>query len=103
MREQLLDPWCAVGSCDSGGMGIGAGTWVMPRSSVSGKWTPAPLLQGLWQSTPEHQIADQHAGFADSVLPVYEAGLVDLVADDHVVTDGVRLMPYPATHRIMSA
>jgi glyoxylase-like metal-dependent hydrolase (beta-lactamase superfamily II) len=48
-----------------------------------------------WQSAPEHQIADQHAGFSDSVLPVYEAGLVDLVADDHVVTDGVRLVPTP--------
>ena len=48
-----------------------------------------------WQSAPEHQIADQHAGFSDSVLPVYEAGLVDLVADDHVVTDGVRLVPSP--------
>jgi glyoxylase-like metal-dependent hydrolase (beta-lactamase superfamily II) len=48
-----------------------------------------------WQSAPDNQIADQHAGFSDSVLPVYEAGLVDLVADDHVVTDGVRLVPTP--------
>jgi glyoxylase-like metal-dependent hydrolase (beta-lactamase superfamily II) len=48
-----------------------------------------------WQSVPRNQIADQHAGFADSVLPVYEAGLVDLVADDHVVTDGMRLIPTP--------
>jgi glyoxylase-like metal-dependent hydrolase (beta-lactamase superfamily II) len=48
-----------------------------------------------WQSIPENVIADQHAGFSDSVLPVYEAELVELVADDHVVTDGVRLMPSP--------
>jgi glyoxylase-like metal-dependent hydrolase (beta-lactamase superfamily II) len=48
-----------------------------------------------WQSRPEKEIADQHAGFSDSVLPVYEAGLVDLVADDHVVTDSVRLVPSP--------
>ena len=48
-----------------------------------------------WQSRPESEIADQHAGFSDSVLPVYQAGLVDLVADDHVVTDGVRLLPSP--------
>jgi len=48
-----------------------------------------------WQSIAENAIADQHAGFSDSVLPVYEAGLVDLVADDHVVTDGVRLVPSP--------
>ncbi|HEU4908054.1 MAG TPA: MBL fold metallo-hydrolase, partial [Propionibacteriaceae bacterium] len=45
-----------------------------------------------WQSRPEKEIADQHAGFTDSVLPVYEAGLVDLVVDDHVVNDGVRLV-----------
>jgi glyoxylase-like metal-dependent hydrolase (beta-lactamase superfamily II) len=50
---------------------------------------------GYWHSQPANQIADQHAGFSDSVLPVYEAGLVDLVADDHVVTEGVRLLPTP--------
>lgn len=50
---------------------------------------------GYWQSRPENEIADQLAGFSDSVLPVYEAGLVDLVADDHVVTDGVRLAASP--------
>jgi glyoxylase-like metal-dependent hydrolase (beta-lactamase superfamily II) len=50
---------------------------------------------GYWHSKPANQIADQHAGFSDSVLPVYEAGLVDLVADDHVVTEGVRLLPTP--------
>jgi glyoxylase-like metal-dependent hydrolase (beta-lactamase superfamily II) len=48
-----------------------------------------------WKSRPEKEIADQHAGFSDSVLPVYEAGLVDLVADDHVITDSVRLVPSP--------
>jgi glyoxylase-like metal-dependent hydrolase (beta-lactamase superfamily II) len=48
-----------------------------------------------WHGTPEAEIADQHAGFADSVRPVYEAGLVDLVTDDHQLTDGVRLLPSP--------
>jgi glyoxylase-like metal-dependent hydrolase (beta-lactamase superfamily II) len=48
-----------------------------------------------WQSRPEKEIADQHTGFLDSVLPVFEAGLVDLVADDHVIIDGVRLIPSP--------
>ena len=50
---------------------------------------------GYWQSKPDNEIADQHAGFTDSVLPIYEAGLVDLVNDDHVVIDGVRFMPTP--------
>ena len=71
---------------------------------VDGAWQPTfPAARCVisaeefryWQSAPENQIADQHAGFSDSVLPVYEAGLVDLVADDHVVTDGVRLVPSP--------
>jgi len=71
---------------------------------VDGAWQPTfPRARyvmsagefGYWQSKPAKEIADQHAGFADSVLPVYEAGLVDLVADDHVITDGVRLMPTP--------
>jgi glyoxylase-like metal-dependent hydrolase (beta-lactamase superfamily II) len=48
-----------------------------------------------WESKPEKEIADQHAGFTDCVLPVYQAGQVDLVADDHLVTDGVRFLPTP--------
>ena len=71
---------------------------------VDGAWQPTfPAARyvmsagefGYWQSKPENEIADQHAGFTDSVLPIYEAGLVDLVADDHVVIDGVRFMPTP--------
>ena len=48
-----------------------------------------------WESKPAKEIADQHAGFSDSVLPVYQAGLVDLVADDHVIIYGVHLVPTP--------
>jgi glyoxylase-like metal-dependent hydrolase (beta-lactamase superfamily II) len=71
---------------------------------IDGAWQPTfPAARyvmsagefGYWQSRPENQIADQHAGFADSVLPVYQAGLVDLVADDHLITEGVRLLPSP--------
>jgi glyoxylase-like metal-dependent hydrolase (beta-lactamase superfamily II) len=45
-----------------------------------------------WRSVPAKEIADQHAGFADSVLPVYDAGLVDLVPEDHTVSDGMRMV-----------
>jgi glyoxylase-like metal-dependent hydrolase (beta-lactamase superfamily II) len=71
---------------------------------VDGAWGPTfPAARYVmsaeefryWQGRPQQEIADQHAGFADSVLPVYDAGLVDLVADDHVVTEGVRLEPSP--------
>ncbi|HEY7049704.1 MAG TPA: MBL fold metallo-hydrolase [Jatrophihabitantaceae bacterium] len=71
---------------------------------VDGAWRPMfPTARYVmsadefryWQGRPHREIADQHAGFADSVLPLHEAGLVDLVADDHVVTDGLRLVPSP--------
>jgi glyoxylase-like metal-dependent hydrolase (beta-lactamase superfamily II) len=71
---------------------------------VDGAWRPTfPAAHYVmsaeefryWESSPSKVIADQLAGFSDSVLPVYNAGLVDLVADDHVVTEGVRLMPSP--------
>jgi glyoxylase-like metal-dependent hydrolase (beta-lactamase superfamily II) len=78
---------------------VGWHTW-----QVSGAWQPTFRAARYvisaeefryWQSVPKNQIDDQHAGFADSVLPVYEAGLVDLVTDDHVVTEGIRLLPTP--------
>ena len=71
---------------------------------VDGVWQPTfPAARyvmsanefGYWQGSPKHEIEDQLAGFADSIAPVHEAGLVDLVRDDHVVIDGVRLVPSP--------
>jgi hypothetical protein len=95
---------------------IARAQWLTP-DFVDGAWQPTfprYVMSGdefrYWQSKPEKEIADQHAGFSDSVLPVYEAGLVDLVADDEVVTDGVRLVPIPGhirregtTFRLMPA
>lgn len=37
--------------------------------------------------------ADTRAAHADSIQPVVDAGLVDLVATDHVICEGVRLVP----------
>ena len=48
-----------------------------------------------WQSRPTSEDGDHHAGFADSVTPVAEAGLLHLVSDDQIVTDAVRLVPSP--------
>ncbi|MET7400228.1 MBL fold metallo-hydrolase [Dactylosporangium sp. NPDC005572] len=50
---------------------------------------------GYWAGRPHGESADDHAGFDDSVRPVLDAGLVDLVADDHKVHDGIRLVPTP--------
>jgi len=44
-----------------------------------------------WRSQPGPD--DHVAAFADSVRPVWDAGLADLVADDHRVCDEVSLVP----------
>ncbi len=64
-------------------------------SSLAARYVISAGEFHYWQAVPRNEIADQHAGFADSVRPVYEAGLVDLVADNHWVTEGTRLVPSP--------
>jgi glyoxylase-like metal-dependent hydrolase (beta-lactamase superfamily II) len=67
---------------------------------VDGKWLPtfpkARYLMGraefeYWQSQNENH--EQVAVFSDSVKPVFDAGLVDLVETDHRVCDEVSLVP----------
>jgi len=67
---------------------------------VDGKWVPtfprARYLMGRvefdhWQS--QHERDDMAAIFADSVKPVQDAGLVDLVEADHRVCDEISLVP----------
>ena len=67
---------------------------------VDGRWVPTfPNARYLmaraefeyWQAKRDHD--EQEAVFADSVRPVFEAGLVDLVETTHRVCDEVRLVP----------
>lgn len=67
---------------------------------VNGKWVPTfPKARYLmarsefdyWRDQPDNE--EQHAVFSDSVRPVFDAGLVDLVETDHTVCDEVRLVP----------
>ena len=67
---------------------------------VDGKWVPTfPNARyligrteiGYWQTQQDD--AAHQASFADSVQPVVDAGLVDLVESDLHVTDEVRLIP----------
>lgn len=71
---------------------------------VAGRWEPtfraarhliSEREYRYWASTPAGQLPDQYAGFVDSVRPVTDAGLVDMVPDDHQVVPGVRLVPSP--------
>jgi glyoxylase-like metal-dependent hydrolase (beta-lactamase superfamily II) len=64
------------------------------------RWVPtfprARYLMGRtefahWQA--QHAREDMQAVFADSVAPVFDAGLVDLVATDHRVCDEITLVP----------
>lgn len=48
-----------------------------------------------WKKLPKNEIEDDRAGIKDSVLPVFNAGRVDLISVNHSVTDEVSLIPTP--------
>ena len=67
---------------------------------VDGQWLPtfpkARYLMGRvefahWRQ--QHEREDMAAVFADSVKPVHDAGLVDLVETDHRITNEISLIP----------
>jgi glyoxylase-like metal-dependent hydrolase (beta-lactamase superfamily II) len=67
---------------------------------VDGRWRPtfpnARYLMGRveyahWRD--HHEREDQRAVFTDSVQPVFDAGLVDLVETDHRIGDELSLIP----------
>lgn len=67
---------------------------------VEGQWVPtfpkARYLMGrtefgYWRDQKEDR--EHHAIFADSIRPVFDAGLVDLVDTDHRLCEEVRLVP----------
>ncbi|MGC1886609.1 MAG: MBL fold metallo-hydrolase [Stellaceae bacterium] len=67
---------------------------------VEGRWVPtfpkARYLMGRVEFahwTSQHEREDMSAVLADSVTPVWEAGLVDLVETDHRICDEVNLAP----------
>jgi glyoxylase-like metal-dependent hydrolase (beta-lactamase superfamily II) len=73
-------------------------------SPAEGKWVPTfPRARYIfsedefdyWKAQPENENADDRAGFSDSVLPVFEAGLAELVPPDHEVCAGISLLPTP--------
>ena len=69
---------------------------------VDGRWVPtfpnARYLMGRVEHahwTGQNERDDITAVLADSVTPVWDAGLVDLVETDHRICDEVRLVPTP--------
>jgi glyoxylase-like metal-dependent hydrolase (beta-lactamase superfamily II) len=69
---------------------------------VDGRWVPtfpnARYLMGRTEYahwSAEDPAAERDDVFGDSVKPVFDAGLVDLVDSDHRITDEVRLEPTP--------
>lgn len=66
--------------------------------TVDGERVPTfPNARYLFSETEvDHtRIEDHHAVIEPSVQPLIDAGLADLVADDHVIDDAVRLLPTP--------
>lgn len=73
-------------------------------TDVDGKWVPTfPNAQYIfserefnyWKGEPEKEMGDDRTGFAESVLPVHQAGLAKLVADDYRISDGISFIPTP--------
>jgi glyoxylase-like metal-dependent hydrolase (beta-lactamase superfamily II) len=69
---------------------------------VDGQWVPtfpnARYLMGRIEYahwTQQHEREDMTAILADSVAPVWDAGLVDLVETDHRISDEISLVPTP--------
>lgn len=67
-----------------------------------GRWVPtfpnARYIFGRreyehWESEQRRDAASNHGSFADSVLPVMEAGLADLVESDYAFANGLHLEP----------
>ena len=82
---------------------VGWNTMLDPEATKGSdpKWMPtfpnARYLMGrkehdFWSETPDRE---QSAVFEDSVKPILDAGLADLVEMDHQVSDEVRLIPSP--------
>ena len=69
---------------------------------VDGKWVPTfPQARYVFGKT-EYEYWSQHAPtpshaavFEDSIKPVMEAGLVDLIPSDHKLTDEITMIPTP--------
>ena len=66
------------------------GRWVPTFANARYLWNRGEYE--FWSQTEPNDFADV---VQESVLPVWEAGLVDLVAADHAVTDEVRLESTP--------
>lgn len=71
---------------------------------VDGKWIPTfPNARYLmvdkefnyWKQLPSSELRADCEGIEDSVLPIYDAGLVDLIPSDFSITDEVSLIPTP--------
>jgi glyoxylase-like metal-dependent hydrolase (beta-lactamase superfamily II) len=70
-----------------------AGRWVPLFSRARHLLCAAEFEYWTSAAAAAAEDADDLAGVADSVLPVFEAGLVDLVADSHEIHPGIRLLP----------
>jgi glyoxylase-like metal-dependent hydrolase (beta-lactamase superfamily II) len=50
---------------------------------------------GYWHGNPAKESEDHRAGVLDSIQPIADAGLLDLVTDEQIISDTMRLVPSP--------
>jgi len=71
---------------------------------VDGKWIPTFINArylfaedefNYWHTHPVAEIDDDHNGFNDSVLPIWQAGLADLIPVNYSISQEISLIPTP--------
>ncbi len=71
---------------------------------VNGKWVPTfPKAKYLfskkeyeyWSSKPKKELIDDLLGIEDSIQPIINAGLAELVNDDYKLNENISLIPTP--------
>lgn len=71
---------------------------------INDKWMPtfanakylfAKEEYNYWINKPTRELSDDHAGFSDSVIPIMEADLAQLVDNNYRIDSNVSLIPTP--------
>jgi len=68
---------------------------------LDGRWVPTfpnaryVFAEREFSATRDGHAAKHNEAYVDSVLPVVEAGMADIVADDFAIGDHVRILPTP--------
>ncbi len=69
------------------------GTWV--PTFPNAKYLFAKKDYDYWMSDPAKEVDDDKFAFKDSVMPIIDAGLAELIEPEYVIDENIRLIPTP--------